>query len=77
MARPSQHNADKRAKERARQQRQKEKQARRLAAKENAEKLGLESKGEDPDLQGIEPGPQPLPDEWNYGPDDMPEEEGE
>ena len=51
----------KRQKELARREKQKEKQARRLEAKERpADAL---PDGEDPDLAGIQLGPQPPPDE--------------
>jgi hypothetical protein len=52
--------AHKRAREKAQQARQKEKQARRL---ENKERKGSgDASGEDPDIAGIVPGPQPRPD---------------
>ena len=51
----------KRQKELARQERQKEKQARRLAAKEGAAERPPD--GEDPDLAGIQLGPQPRPED--------------
>ena len=54
--------ANKRARERARQQKQQEKQARRLEAKaQRANKPAFDG-GEDPDLAGIKPGPQPKQD---------------
>ncbi len=54
--------------ERARQQKQKDKAARRLNAK--TERVTRVSGGEDPDIAGIRPGPQPKP--WND--DDLVEE---
>jgi len=64
--------SQKRAREKARIDRQKEKVARRLEAKERkASAPARASDGEDPDLAGIQPGPQPRPD-WL---DDEPETE--
>jgi hypothetical protein len=55
----------KRQKELARQEKQREKEARRKARKENRPtRTGFE--GEDPDIAGIVPGPQPLPDEDEF-----------
>jgi hypothetical protein len=55
----------KRQKERARQQKQRDKAARRLEAKKHREQLAPRSAGtEDPDIVGIQPGPQPLPAQW-------------
>ncbi len=54
----------KRQKELARQQRQREKREERAARKEAAKdrpKRGSEA--EDPDIAGIVPGPQPIPEE--------------
>jgi len=61
MARDTRAAAHKRAREKAQQARQKEKQQKRLEARE---KRGSgEASGEDPDIAGIQPGPQPRP-EW-------------
>jgi hypothetical protein len=61
MARKSRQSFVKRQKEIARKERQAEKAARRLARhKEKAERPRLP--GEDPDLAGIVPGPQPPPE---------------
>jgi hypothetical protein len=49
----------KRQKELARREKQKEKQARRLEAKERPAEAGTLPEGEDPDIAGIVPGPQP------------------
>ena len=55
----------KRNKERARQQKQHEKIARRLEAKRQKVQAGPRVEGgEDPDIAGIRPGPQPLPEQW-------------
>ena len=63
-SRPTQ---NKRARERARQERQQSKQARR--AEQKMRKAGMPSAagGEDPDIAGIVPGPQPNP--WGDEPD--------
>lgn len=64
MAKNTRATSNKRAREKAQQERNKEKQARRL---ENRERKGsttaLDTGGEDPDIAGIRPGPQPRP-EW-------------
>jgi len=53
----------KRQKELARREKQKEKQARRLEAKDRPVDPDALPDGEDPDLAGIQLGPQPPPDE--------------
>jgi len=55
----------KRQKELARQQKQLDKQAQRRARSEQKSQEPARSDGEDPDLAGIRPGPQPLPAEWS------------
>jgi hypothetical protein len=55
--------AEKRKKEISRQQWQKEKAERLLQRQQEREKRGALEPGEDPDIAGIVPGPQPLPDE--------------
>ena len=63
MAKKSRPTFQKREKEKARQQKQKDKQARRAEAKDRrASGSGL---GDD-DLADIRPGPQPLPEQWDY-----------
>jgi hypothetical protein len=59
-SRPSQ---QKRARERQRQERQKDKQARRQEAAAQKANNPARANGVDPDLEGIQPGPQP-PQEW-------------
>jgi len=63
MAKNTRATSNKRAREKAQQERNKEKQARRL---ENRERKGsssaVDTGGEDPDIAGIRPGPQPRPD---------------
>jgi hypothetical protein len=56
-SRPTQH---KRARERSRQEKQKEKVERRLEKSRRPDKTTA-SEGEDPDIAGIVPGPQPSP----------------
>jgi hypothetical protein len=50
----------------ARQQKQKEKAARRLEAKERKIDVGSQVGDKDGDIAGIKPGPQPLPEQWDY-----------
>jgi hypothetical protein len=66
MAHRSRPTSQKRNKEKARQQKQKDKAARRLEAR--AQKTNGDSKGgaHDLDIAGIKPGPQPLPEQWDY-----------
>jgi hypothetical protein len=59
MSNPS---LQKRQKERLRQDRQKEKEAKRIARKDKPIRPAG-SEGEDPDIAGIIPGPQPIPEE--------------
>ena len=62
----------KRQKELARREKQKEKQARRLEARDRPAEPGAVPDGEDPDIAGIQLGPQPPPDETL--PDETPDE---
>ena len=55
--------ADKRNKERARQQKQQDKAADRDVRKREKKLAGDGPPGEDPDIAGIVPGPQPVADE--------------
>jgi len=66
MPKKSRPTFQKREKEKARQQRQKDKQARRMEPKERRADDGLRDEGEDPDIAGIKPGPQSLPEQWEY-----------
>jgi hypothetical protein len=59
-SRPTQ---NKRARERARQEKQQNKAARRLEAK-SRRAITPRAPGEDPDIAGIVPGPQPNP--WGF-----------
>ena len=69
MAKNSRPSGNKRARERAQAERNKEKASRRLERKERKESAGPRPEGEDPDLAGIQAGPQPRPD-WLDLPDD-------
>jgi len=53
--------AQKRARERARQERQKEKAVRREEARERKSQAPRSGGSDDPDIAGIVPGPQPSP----------------
>jgi len=66
MARKSRQTFQKRDKEKARQQKNKDKAVRRLEAKQRRADSGPRLEGEDPDIAGIRPGPQPLPPQWDY-----------
>ncbi len=64
MAQRSKATFQKQEKEREKQQKQRDKEARRLEAKRaKSERPPLEG-DEDPDIAGIKPGPQPLPEQW-------------
>ena len=69
MGKKSRPSFKKRQKEMARQQKQQDKQAQRRAKSEQRGSVSPKGIGEDPDIEGIRPGPQPLPDEWLYLPD--------
>ncbi len=60
MAKKSRAHFEKRQKELARQEKQKKKAARRLEAKERPAGESTDVEYVDPDLEGIEPGPQPV-----------------
>ena len=61
----------KRARERAKQERQQEKVRRREEAKSRRTTTVRTAEGEDPDIAGIIPGPQPSP--WGDEEEDLPE----
>jgi hypothetical protein len=63
MAKNSRPSGNKRARERAQAERTKEKESRRLERRERKANAGPRPVGEDPDLAGMQPGPQPRP-EW-------------
>lgn len=66
MAKKSRPSFQKREKEKARVQKQKEKESRRLEVKERKVDEAPDPGGEDPDIAGIRPGPQPLPEQWDH-----------
>jgi hypothetical protein len=50
--------------------RRKAKEFKRIEAKERKAKARLRTSDEDPDIAGIRPGPQPLPEQWDDSGDD-------
>ena len=60
MSNPS---VNKRLKERSRMDKQKEKEAKREQRKLEKSQRPSSAGGEDPDIAGIVPGPQPIPEE--------------
>ena len=67
MARKSRPTFKKRQKEIARQTKARDKMSRRLMKGEEEPQEAMPGfEGEDPDIAGVRPGPQPLPEEWNY-----------
>jgi hypothetical protein len=64
MARKSKQTFQKREKEKARVMKQKDKEIRRLEAKARKASNPTAIGDEDPDIAGIRPGPQPLPEQW-------------
>ena len=67
MGKNSRPSIQKRAKEKARQERRKEKDVRRIETRERRANPSQRT-GEDPDIAGIVPGPQPLPPEFDSPP---------
>jgi hypothetical protein len=65
MARKSRQTFQKLEKEKARVMKQKDKEIRRLEAKARKTSITAAIGGEDPDIAGIRPGPQPLPEQWD------------
>lgn len=66
MAQRSKATFQKREREKEKQQKQRDKEARRQEArKAKAEREPINT-NEDPDIAGIKPGPQPLPEQWQY-----------
>ena len=66
MAQRSRSTFQKREREKALQQKQRNKDARRLEAKERKANRVVTPGHEDPDIAGIKPGPQPLPEQWQW-----------
>jgi len=65
MSKKSRPTFQKRAKELARQRKREAKESRRIEAKERKAKEKPKFGDEDPDIAGIRPGPQPLPEQWD------------
>ena len=70
MAKKSKQTFQKREKEKARVIKRKDKEARRLESKALKASKTAVIGDEDPDIAGIQPGPQPLPEQWDYDGDD-------
>ena len=66
MAKKSRPTFQKREKERARVLKQKDKETRRIEARERGAGVTTSIEGEDPDIAGIRPGPQRLPEQWDH-----------
>ncbi len=64
MAQKSKATFQKREREHEKQQKKKDKEARRLEAKKAKAERAPVSGDIDPDIAGITPGPQPLPEQW-------------
>ena len=64
MTKKSRPTQRKRQRELALQQKRQNKMARRLEKEAAGAAAGRTASGEDPDIAGIRPGPQPLPEEW-------------
>lgn len=75
MAKKTRPTFQKREREKAQHQKQKDKQSRRAEAKERR-LSGPRNTEVDPDIAGIRPGPQPLPEQWGYLRDTIAESEG-
>ncbi|MGH9753817.1 MAG: hypothetical protein ACREA2_13640 [Blastocatellia bacterium] len=70
MAKKSKQTFQKREKEKARVLKRKDKEARRLESKAIKANVTTVIGDEDPDIAGIRPGPQPLPEQWDHVDDD-------
>jgi hypothetical protein len=70
MAKKSRPTIQKREREKAKIQKHKDKEARRLEAKERKANMPADTSGGDPDIAGIKPGPQPLPEQWAHARDE-------
>ena len=67
MAKKARATFQKREREKARQQKNKDKHARRVEARQRRADSGRRlGGGEDPDIAGIQPGPQLLPEQWSF-----------
>ena len=70
MAKKSGPTPRKRLKEIKLMDKRKAKEAKRIEAKERRAEAKELNSDEDPDIAGIKPGPQPLPEQWNDIDDD-------
>jgi hypothetical protein len=71
MSKKTKSTFQKRNREIARMEKRKAKEARRLEAKDRRARARPRTSDEDPDIAGIRPGPQPLPDQRdNFGDDE-------
>jgi hypothetical protein len=70
MAQRSRSSFQKREREKNLQQKQRDKEVRRLEAKQRKANREPAVDREDPDIAGIKPGPQPLPEQWWVGSDE-------
>ena len=66
MAQRSKATFQKREREKDKQQKQRDKEARRVEARKVKADREPNEGHEDPDIAGIRPGPQPLPEQWQY-----------
>ncbi len=66
MAQRSKATFQKREREKEKQQKQRDKESRRMEAKRAKSERPPNDSNEDPDIAGIKPGPQPLPEQWLY-----------
>ena len=65
MAKKSGPTPRKRLKELKLLDKRKAKEAKRIEAKERRANVRVKNSDEDPDIVGIRPGPQPLPEQWD------------
>ena len=70
MAKKSGSTPRKRLKELRRREKREAKEASRLEAKARKANARPRTDDEDPDIAGIRPGPQPLPEQWDDSGDD-------
>jgi len=66
MAKKGKQTFQKREKEKARAMKAKDKETRRIESKNRKADITIAIGDEDPDIAGIRPGPQPLPEQWDH-----------
>lgn len=66
MAQRTKATFQKREREREKQQKQRDKEIRRQETRRVKAERGSRNGQEDPDIAGIKPGPQPLPEQWQW-----------